>query len=265
MPTLANLFVYPVKSTRAVAVQRAEVTPRGLRGDRRWMLVDEEGRFISQRSEPRLTGIRSRWTPDGVWLQTDGMAPVFAPIPEASAPRRTVQIWDDVVDAAVTDAAVRSWCHAAVGRPCDLVYMPDDSRRPLDPDYGSPDDVVSFADGYPLLITTTASLADLNERMGASLSMQRFRPNLVLDTREPFAEDDWRRLRIGAVTVRLVKPCARCVVTTLDPTTGEGGKEPLRTLAQFRERDGKVYFGMNAIPEGPGSLQVGNAVEILAE
>jgi hypothetical protein len=264
MPTLAAIYLYPVKSTRALPVAQASVTARGLQGDRRWMLVDADGRFLSQRSDPRLTRIRSGWTSEGIWLRATGWAPVFVPTPDPSAAQHTVQIWDDSVLACRADAAADAWCRAVLGRSCRLVYMPDDSYRPVDPDYATPGDVVSFADGYPLLITTTASLADLNRRLMAPVPMLRFRPNLVIDTEIPFTEDDWQCLYIGPVGLRLVKPCARCVVTTLDPATGEGGKEPLRTLAQYREREGKVYFGMNAISEGSGVITVGDPVKVRA-
>lgn len=227
------------------------------------MIVDHDGRFVSQRTQRRLTHIRSDWLHNGIWLRTEGMAPLFVPTPDGDASHHPVRIWNDTVQATPADEATAAWCHTALGEACNLVYMTAESARLVSPEYGEPDDEVSFADGYPILITTTASLAELNKRLQTPVPMARFRPNLVIEAEEPFAEDEWERLRVGPVVLRVVKPCARCVVTTLDPATGEAGKEPLRTLARFREQDGKVYFGMNAIPERLGQVTVGDEVEVL--
>jgi uncharacterized protein YcbX len=155
------------------------------------------------------------------------------------------------------------WLSAAIGRECALVYMPDRHERQVSPERARPSDIVSFADGYPFLLISEASLGDLNARLATPLSMRRFRPNIVVSGARPFAEDGWRELRLGGIGFRGAKPCDRCVVTTRDPDTGASGPEPLRALAGFRRWDGKVWFGMNLIHDGPGWLEVGAAVEVV--
>ena len=266
MPSLSSIYVYPLKSAAGHAPEAAHVQRRGLAGDRRWMLVDGDGTFLSQRSHPRLALIEVESTPEGLRLSAPDRPPLDVPRPDASAARRTVTVWGDAVDAAVVADDAHAWCSAHLGVDVQLVYMPDASRRAVDAEYAVQDnDVVSFADGYPLLLTSAASLADLNDRLDAPRPMNRFRPNLVVERATAWAEDTWRRLRIGDVTFRAVKPCGRCSVTTVDQQTATRGKEPLKTLATFR-RDpdtGKVYFGWNLIPETTGRVCVGDTVEVL--
>ena len=266
MSTLSSIHVYPLKSARGIAPNEAGVERRGLAGDRRWMLVDEDGDFLSQRSYPRLALIGIERTDDGLRLSAPDQPSIHVPEPGASAERQTVTVWDDAVDAALAPAEAHAWCTAHLGTDARLVFMPEASRRPVDADYAvASDDVVSFADGYPLLLANAASLADLNARLDAPLPMNRFRPNVVVDGAEAWAEDTWRRLRIGDVVFRSVKPCGRCSVTTVDQQTATRGKEPLKTLATFRRRaeTGKVYFGWNLIPETTGPIRVGDPVEVL--
>jgi hypothetical protein len=266
MPTLSSIHVYPLKSAAGQALNEADVERRGLAGDRRWMLVDGEGTFLSQRSHPRLALIDVDVTSDRLRLSAPDQVPIDVPRPNESAATQTVTVWGDAVEAALASDAAHAWCADFLATDVRLVYMPDASRRAVDPAYATrDDDVVSFADGYPLLLTTTASLADLNDRLDAPLPMDRFRPNVVVDGAEPWAEDAWRRLRIGGVAFRAVKPCGRCAVTTTDQQTAVRGKEPLKTLATFRRdpETGKVYFGWNLIPEAPGRLRVGDGVDVL--
>ena len=266
MPTVASLHRYPLKSAGGVAPDTARVERRGLAGDRRWMLVDTDGAFLSQRTHPRLALIGVEATSEGLRLSAPERPPLSVPTPDAAAERLPVEVWGDTVEAALAPAAAHAWCAAHLDAEVRLVYMPSESRRTVDADYAvRADDIVSFADGYPLLLTTTASLADLNTRLDAPLPMDRFRPNVVVSGAEAWAEDTWRRLRIGEVTFRAVKPCGRCAITTIDQQTATRGKEPLTTLARFR-RDpttGKVNFGWNLIPETQGTIRVGEAVEVL--
>jgi uncharacterized protein YcbX len=176
---------------------------------------------------------------------------------EAENERVACQVWDDTVSALRHDAASR-WFSDYVNDDVSLVFMPESERRHVNPKRARPDDVVSFADAYPLLVLSEASLSDLNARLAHPLEMRRFRPNLVLSECEPFAEDGFKTLSIGAVSFRAVKRCERCAVTLVDPDTGERGKEPLRTLATYREDEGKVWFGMNVIQDGFGELRVGD-------
>ena len=266
MPTLSSIWTYPLKSAAGVAVDAAAVERRGLAGDRRWMLVDTDGDFLSQRSHPRLALIDVEPTADGLCLSAPNQPPIEVSEPGASAERLPVTVWGDAVDAALAPAAAHAWCTTHLDTDVRLVFMPDASRRAVDSEYAvQADDIVSFADGYPLLLASAASLADLNARLDAPLPMNRFRPNLVVEGAAPWAEDTWRRIRIGDVIFQSVKPCGRCSVTTVDQQTATRGKEPLKTLATFRRRaeTGKVYFGWNLVPETTGTLRAGDAVEVL--
>lgn len=253
---VTSISVFPIKSLRGVAVPRAEARTAGFRHDRRWMLVDEQGRFISQRQHARLALADVALEADGYRVSVGGES-VTVPERFAGPPVR-VSVWDSELTALLHPEASRffsDWLGAAVR----LVHLPDDDLRATN--RGAERDRVSFADGYPYLLIGSASLDELNRRLaGEPLSMARFRPNLVFEGGDPHAEDDWQRVRVGEVGFRAVKPCDRCVVTTIDPLTGEKGAEPLRTLAQYRKRDGKVWFGVNLCPDGGGTISLGDPV-----
>lgn len=174
-----------------------------------------------------------------------------------------VRIWDDLCAARPADAEADRWLSEFLGRECRLVHLPAASRRPVDPAYAGAGDQVGFADGFPLLLISEASLQDLNGRLERALPMVRFRPNLVIRGGEPFQEDRWRRIRIGTIEFRLVKPCSRCIIPTIDPATAERSAEPLRTLMSYRRRGNKVYFGQNVLHDGLGTLCEGTPVEVL--
>ncbi len=265
MITLDTIHLYPIKGIAGISVTSAEVLPRGLAGDRRWLLVDTEGRFLSQREQPQLGRLQAEPIDGGWRVSAPGIAPLDLRPPEAGAERVAVTVWDDVVSAALADAASQRWFQAALALPVRAVYMDAAASRPVDPDYAEAGDEVSFADGFPLLLANAASLADLSARVGEALAMARFRPNLVVAGAPAWAEDGWRRLRIGGIELDLVKPCARCQVTTLDPGTGQvhPRQEPLRTLAGFRRSDGKVMFAVNAIARGSGRIERGQPIELL--
>lgn len=260
---VTSIWMYPLKSARGVALEAAEVEARGLVGDRRWMIVDEGGRFISQREAPTLAQLAAVPTAEGLRLSHAERGSIDVAVPAAGAGRAAVRVWKDEVQAAPADPRASEWLSDFLGQSCRLVHFPDDAERPVDPAYAAAADRVSFADAFPLLIATEDSLRDLNGRMAAPLPMQRFRPNLVIDGAGAFGEDAWRRVRIGEISLRVVKGCDRCVITTTDQETGERGIEPLRTLVKYRHIGGKVLFGQNAIPDGPGTVRVGDAVEIL--
>lgn len=253
---LSGLFVYPIKSMRGIAVARAQVRPAGLAHDRRWMIVDEQGQFVTQRTEPRLAQAEVSMT-EGGYRVTTTRGSIAVP-QTLQGPRVPVQVWRSTVDAVVHDEAsdvLSGW----LDRPLRLVHLPDDVVRAAG-DH-APRAQVSFADAYPYLIIGEASLADLNARIdGPAMSMARFRPNLVVQGSEAYAEDGWARVQIGALRFSGVKRCNRCVMTTLDPKTGEAGSQPLRTLATYRLMQGKVWFGMNLVPEHDGLLHVGDPI-----
>lgn len=261
---LAEITVYPVKSAGGIAVQEWNVEPRGLAHDRRWMVVSPDGGFLTQREWPRMALILPTLEADTLRLDAPGQEPLRVPLlPEGET--RTVQVWRSVCEAVSAGADADAWLSAFLETPCGLVYMPDETRRTVSADYAAGEGIVSFADGYPLLLIGESSLADLNARLADPVPMNRFRPNLVVGGLAPFAEDDWAQVRVGSVLFHLVKPCARCAMTTVEQATGVlNGPEPLQMLAGYRRDNGKVLFGQNLIPDGPGVVRVGDSVEVVA-
>jgi uncharacterized protein YcbX len=262
---LSAIHVYPIKSCAALSPASAAVEPRGLAHDRRWMIVDGSGRFITGRQVPATVLIRA--TPDatGLRLEAPGHAATSIGFPRADAPRRRVTVWDDEVEAPDAGDAAAAWITGVLGREARLVAMDAAAARAVDPSRARPGDEVSFADGYPLLLVSQAALDGLNSRLPADLPMLRFRPNLVVDGAAVHAEDGWKRLRIGEVEFEGVKPCVRCVFTTVDPEAGafDPSGEPLRTLKTYRRGPKGITFGMNLIARGSGTLHVGDAVDVL--
>jgi len=261
---LEQLYTYPIKSTHRITHIQALVKPWGLEGDRRWMLVNMDGKFITQREFPCLSLIQA--IPNGhgqLFLTAAGYSPVVVHSPDQSAPVLRVKVWGDIVPARLASEIVNSWVSTFLGHPTHLVYMHDSQSRYADRKYTKLGTTVSFSDGYPLLCTTKCSLQELNQKMSEPLPMGRFRPNIVVTGDRPFGEDKWKRIQIGEVTFTVVKPCNRCVITTIDQNTGWQGKEPLRTLSKFRKRDGNVYFGENLVPDNSGLIHRGDSVKIL--
>lgn len=261
MSSLVAIHTYPVKACGASGHDERRVEARGLEGDRRWMVVGEAGRFLTQRELPRLGLVRPTCTASGVRLAAPGM-PVCDGELEQAAERFAVRVWDDALEARPAVRAAAEWLTRFLGTPARLVHMDADCVRPA---RSGADHELSFADAEPLLVTTEASLAELRRRVGEELEMARFRPNLVVGGTRPFEEDGWRRIRIGAVELEVVGPCERCSVTTLDPKTLEAHPrgEPLRTLARFRRGDGGgVLFGVYARALAPGELRVGDALVV---
>lgn len=266
-----SLHIYPIKGTRAVDVDRAQLEARGLEGDRRWVVVDATARFITQRSHPRLATVSAVPTRTGLRLSAPGAGEILVERPPA-AQRLDVTVWQHRVSAALADASVSAWLSQVFGEPMKLAYMDAAAERLQRNIWVEEAKPVSFADAYPVLIATAGSLAAVNaeiERAGGhAVPMRRFRPNIVIDCDDAWAEDFWRVLRIGEAEFELVKPCDRCVVTTKDQTSGEAtGKEPLASLARLRRsadpRLNGVLFGWNAVPRTLGRIAIGDAVEIL--
>ena len=265
MIQVTALYYYPIKACRGIALREAHLDARGIVNDRRLMVVDPEGRFRTQRELPRMALIAPRLGDGSLILEAPGVEPLAISLRRDGA-RMRVAIWRDACEAVDQGDAAARWLTAFLEEPCRLVRIADDFVRRVDPAYAvSEADQVGFADGYPLLLTAEDSLADLNARMDAPLPMERFRPNVVVRGAAPFAEDAWRRIRLGALNATVVKSCARCTVTTVDQQTAERGKEPLRTLARFRHVPGTgVMFGQNVIHGGAGSIRVGDTVEVVS-
>ena len=263
---LSEINIYPVKSLKGISLAEAMVEARGLSFDRRWMLVDDDNRLITQREVPRMALI-------GVSIEEDRLAVRFEdrqidiPLSPHQGDTEDVVVWQNIVPAGVYDSETNVWFSRVLKVNCRLVAMPETTRRLIDPEYAvRPDeDIVSFADGYPFLLIGEGSLADLNSKLDGPVPMNRFRPNLVAEGTEAFAEDGWKKIRIGETVFHLVKPCARCVLTTVDQSTGEKtGNEPLKTLSTYRNREGKVLFGQNLIAETPGgTVRIGDEIEVL--
>lgn len=258
---LSTLTVYPVKSCAGTSVDVWAVGPAGLHRDRTWMVVEPSGAFLTQRTAPALATVRPELLPQGLRLRTPvGSVDVTAGPPALITP---VEVWGfrgPAIDAGEEAADLLA---EHLGRPVRLVRPAPGFERPADPEAGDGVPVV-FSDGFPLLIASTASLADLNARLPRPLPMDRFRPNIVVDAAPPWAEDDWRRVRAGGITIDLVKPCTRCRITTVDQRTGRReGAEPLRTLGTFRRGGRGVQFAMNAVARDAGVLRCGDEVQVV--
>lgn len=264
---LAALYRYPLKSAQGESLETAHLHALGVAGDRRWMLVDEaSGRFLTQRLLPQMGRIAVQvHADDSLTLSAPGHSALHVPLPQADQDLRGITVWSDSFRVPDAGGAAAAWASAVLGRACRLVHVPESRTRQVDTGYAQPGDKVAFADGFPVLLIGQASLDDLCARIGRPLEMLRFRPNFVVQGSAPYAEDNWKRIRIGGVEFDVAKGCSRCVLTTIDPHTGErtADREPLTTLKTYREHEGSVYFGQNLLPRGSGELHVGMAVEVL--
>jgi uncharacterized protein YcbX len=263
---LSALYRFPLKSAQAQPLRHSPVDGLGLTGDRRWMLVDDNGRFLTQRVLPRMSQLSALYAADGgLILSAPGQPPLQVAEPGADAPLRGIILWKDTLRVPDAGEAAAAWVSEFLGKPARLVFVPEDRTRRLGNGFGKEDDRVAFADGFPLLLIGQASLEDLAGRVGRPLEMLRFRPNLVIEGSDAYAEDGWKRIRIGSVEFRLLAPCARCILTTIDPRTGERSddREPLATLKGYRLQGGNIMFGQNLVSDGAGELEVGMPVTLL--
>lgn len=257
---LTGLNIYPIKSAGGIPLSESELDEFGLRYDRRWMVVDEFGTFLSQRSHPRMALVTTSIGTGTLRVEAPDMPVLETPLDPAPTVATRVRVWKDGCAATWLGEKAARWFSEFLGTPCNLVHMADDTLRPADGKYAPAGTRVSFADAFPFLLISEESLADLNRRLTHPLPMNRFRPNLVVAGAAPYEEDRWDRIEIGGLAFRIVKPCARCVITTTDQTTAQRGKEPLRTLGRYRKVWGKVMFGQNAVHEGTGLLRIGESV-----
>ena len=259
---LTGLVIYPIKSARGISLDQSEVDGFGLQYDRRWMVVNRSGEFLSQRTHPRLALIVPEIQRDLLRITAPEMPPLELPVRPTDAVRSRVAVWGDMCAASWLGENAAGWFSEFLECTCSLVHMADSVVRPADPGLAPPGTRVSFADGFPFLLISEESLGDLNRRLAQPLPMNRFRPNLIVAGGEPYAEDEWQAIEIGTIPMRVVKPCGRCVVTTTDQATGDRGKEPLRTLATYRNRGGEVMFGQNVVHEQQGRLSLGDPVRV---
>lgn len=263
---LSEINIYPVKSLKGISLRKAAVEDRGLQFDRRWMLVNGKGKFITQREFPVMAAIEVRIEDGSLTAAYDGTQLSISSMPENGVSRR-VSIWGSSVKAVEYPADVNAWFSNVLGAECRLVLMPEESKRAVNPLYAVRKfkDTVSFADGYPFLLIGQSSLDDLNSRLETPVPMNRFRPNFVVSGADAFAEDGWQMIRIGETVFHVVKPCGRCVVPTVDQAVGKKtGPEPLKTLATYRKKGSRILFGQNLIAEKAGGVvKVGDKLEVL--
>lgn len=262
-----GLYRYPVKSLRGTSLQKSWVHRIGLTDDRRWLIVDAEGKFLTIRQHPIMTQIDVIATEDGIVMRHESSGQFAVSRPTATAATQKVTIWRDSVTVSVTEPYDNWFLSDILGQKVHLVYLSNQTARPIDPMFGQCGDHTSFSDGYPILITTTSSLHDLNQHLTDPVDMRRFRPNIVIDNTVPWIEDTWKVIRIGTLTFRIAKPCGRCVVTTRDPDTGEQAdpSEPLKTLGNLhRAANGSIIFGQNIIPNEEGELNLDDMVEVIS-
>jgi uncharacterized protein YcbX len=265
MLQISELYIYPIKSLAGISVTEALVTPTGFEHDRRWMLVDESNMFISQREAPQMARMKVTIEDYGLKITYKGDH-LSIPFDTPSSPlggRGAVTIWDDTCIAEYVSKEADEWFSTMLEINCRLVFLPDDTKRVVDQRYAPQDAITSFADAYPFLIIGQASLDDLNSRLSVPLPMNRFRPNIVFTGGKPFEEDMMACFTIGDIEFYGVKLCARCTITTIDQSTAARGKEPLKTLAAYRQKANKILFGQNLVHKGGGIVKIGDTIEVL--
>jgi len=262
MITVRSLHVYPVKSCRGISVDSAVVVATGFRFDRQWMVVNPDGSFLSQRSNPSLAGVSTRIEGHRLILEARDQSCLEISDREPGGEERSVTIWNDRCGAVSAGREAAEWFSSLLGTPCELVRQPDAGIRQVDTRFADRGDRVAFADGFPFLLISGASVDELNRRLEEPVPADRFRANIIADGCEPHGEDQWNEITIAKVDFRIAKPCARCIVITTDQENGSRSSEPLRTLAGYRTIDGKVCFGQNLVHHGTGKLQVGDEIHI---
>lgn len=287
---ISEINIYPIKSLKGISLQNSVVEKRGLRFDRRWMLTDPDGMFFTQRDVPKMAAVTVEVLGGSLRVSAESYGSIEIPFEPDRGERETVTVWDSTLIGETYVGAMNEWFSEVLSKRCKLVRMPDNGTRHVNELFDEGEDTVSFADGYPLLLIGEGSLAEVNERLHdiyhgeeygekLPLPMNRFRPNIVVRGSDPFEEDGWAKIRVGEAIFRVPKPCARCVITTIDQAKGASdGKEPLKTIASFRmakdvfpdtfEKLGQsataVLFGENLIPDNPGaSVKLGDEIEVL--
>ncbi|OKH19108.1 MOSC domain-containing protein [[Limnothrix rosea] IAM M-220] len=264
MTTIAELWIYPVKSCQGISLTKAQVTHKGLAGDRQWMIVDQTGKFMTQRTHPQLAKVQTKLNNDYLTLNFEQQQPLQIATHQQGH-LIPVTVWRSQTKAIDQGDLAAAWFRQILDVPCRLVRQASEQIRPINPEYALwENQPISFADGYPLLLTNTASLGELNTRISdQQIPMDRFRPNLVVTGDRPFAEDHWQTFKINELEFVVAKPCERCVVITTDQKSGDRSttQEPLRTLRQFRYQPNQgILFGINLMPKDIGSLTIGEQI-----
>ncbi len=259
---LSNIFIYPVKSLAGIRVSQWEVVETGLKYDRQWMLIDENGRFLSQRRFPKMALIQTELTESTVILSAENFSDFHLPLEPKKGAIIPSTIWDDSCLAQHVSIEADAWFSAVLETVCQLVYLPSQTKRGVDLTYANDADRVAFSDGFPFLIISQNSLNSLNTELETPIEMARFRPNLVISGCDAYAEDFWRLIKIGDIDFRLPKPCSRCSIPAINPKTADIEKAPLAALNRLRKWQNKIYFGQNALHNSCGKLKIGRIVEV---
>lgn len=260
---LSQIYIYPVKSLGGISVDSAYADKRGLKYDRRYLLVDENGVFMTQRDFPQLALLKLSINENGFEvLNSKDNSHIIIPFESNSNENVSVTIWDDVCNAVIVNKELNTWFSNATHKKCFLVYMPENEKRIVEKIYINEEHIVSFADAYPFLIVGQSSLDDLNKRLEISVPMNRFRPNFVFTGGNAYEEDNWKDFKISDAKFNAVKPCARCVITTTDQDTTERSVEPLKTLSTYRKTNNKVMFGMNVVCNKPGKVSIYQKIKL---
>ncbi|MDQ7050754.1 MAG: MOSC domain-containing protein [Enterobacterales bacterium] len=261
---LKSIHVYPIKSLAGNWCEKAQVEKQGVKGDRLFMLVDENGVFISQRIYPQLALLSVQTQQNKLIVKAKNGEHLTINRNDFTPTNQVFNLWREKVNAKLATAEVNQFFSDYLNKKVSLVQYDQQQPRTTDPRFSNADDIVSFADGFPLLLLNQASLDDLNQRLEKPVSMQNFRGNLIIEGAQAFAEDHWKKIRIGDIEFDLVKPCSRCVMTTVDPKTGivSATTQPLKTLAKFRKTKQGIMFGINLIPRSLGKIKVGDKLEV---
>ncbi|HZG24006.1 MAG TPA: MOSC N-terminal beta barrel domain-containing protein [Chitinophagaceae bacterium] len=265
MLTVSSLHIYPVKSLAGITVPEARLTDRGFEYDRRWILVDDNNQFLTQREIPGMALVK-------VEIQKETMtflhqqfltSTLVIPLKPESTKLHLIQVWDDQCQVLHVSKKADEWFSDMLSYPCRLMYMPDHSPRPVDEKYAFDNNLTNLSDAFPIMMIGQASLDDLNARLEMPLPMNRFRPNIVFTNGSPYEEDEMEMFKVGGMEFYGVKLCGRCNITTIDQQTSIAGKEPLRTLSSYRKRNNNVYFGQNLLYKGEGSIRTGDTIDVV--
>ncbi|MDN3547916.1 MOSC domain-containing protein [Mucilaginibacter aquaedulcis] len=264
MLTVSSLYIYPIKSLGGIALNNAVVTDRGLKHDRRWMLVDEQNNFLTQREHPQMALFKVQVEIDGLLVSHPTNGSVIVPFKHNNQIKQEIAIWEDTCTGVFVSSELDTWFSKAMSLKCRLIHMPEETHREVDQRYAQPGMITSFSDAYPFLLIGQGSLNDLNSRLPESLPMDRFRPNIVFTGGHPFEEDLMNHIKIAGIDFYGAKLCARCVLTTINQQTAVKAKEPLKTLASYRLKDKKIMFGQNLVHKGSGVISIGDTLNVLS-
>jgi uncharacterized protein YcbX len=267
MLTVSQLFIYPIKSLGGIAVPSAMVTDRGFQHDRRWMLVDNNNQFLTQRELPGMSLLQVSFTKEGLQVshKKNKDQSIDIPFNKFNGNEINVQVWDDNCHAKEIDSKTDQWFSDNLDHSCKLVYMPDNSLRKVDTKYATNNEITSFSDGYPFLIIGQSTLDNLNDKLADPLPVNRFRPNIVFSGGKAFQEDGMEHFKINDINFYGIKLCGRCMITTINQDDSNTSHEPLKTLASYRTKNNKVYFGQNLLHNGSGLVNIGDELKIIKQ